>query len=125
MISAYNRNEPGILFVDTINRLNPVSYCEYVSCTNPCGEIPTDTNICNLCYINLVKYFNIDKKEFNMEAFKKAVEVGVRFLDNALDISPIPIDDYKKAIENKRRVGLGVMGQGSLLYMMKLKFGSP
>ena len=124
MMSTYNRNQPGVLFLDTINRLNPVSYCEYICCTNPCSQIPQPSNICNLSNVNLVKFFSKQTGQFQFEKFGKYVAVIVRFLDNILDISTIPIQQYRQLIEDKRRIGIGVLGQGSLLYMMKMRFGS-
>lgn len=123
-MSTYTRNEPGVLFVDTINRLNPVSYCQYISCTNPCAQIPQPSNVCNLSNMNLTKFINKQTGQFQFELFKKYVSYNVRFLDNILQISSIPIPQYQRAIKQKRRIGVGVLGIGSALYMLKLKFGS-
>lgn len=122
MLSTYNRNEPGILFYDTINDLNPVGYCQRILTTNPCGEIPQPSNVCNLGSLNLVRFVNDGK--FDWEEFQKVIKLAVCFLDNVADISFVPLSEYEQKIKQKRRIGLGVMGLGSLLMMMKLKFGS-
>lgn len=122
MLSTYNRNEPGILFYDTINDLNPVGYCQRILTTNPCGQIPQPSNVCNLGSLNLVRFVNDGK--FDWEEFQKVIKLAVCFLDNVADISFVPLSEYEQKIKQKRRIGLGVMGLGSLLMMMKLKFGS-
>jgi len=122
MKSTYNRNDPGIIFLDLVNKLNPLSYAETVHTTNPCGEIPMSTGVCNLGSINLVKFWKND--EFDFEEFKRVIKYSIRFLDNINDISSVPLKEYKDSMLIKRRIGLGVMGLGSLLFMMKIKYGS-
>lgn len=82
------------------------------------------SNICNLSSINLTKFFDKQNNVFQYDKFKDAVSTTVRFLDNILDISSIPLPQYKELIIDKRRIGIGPLGQGSLLYMMKIRFGS-
>ena len=89
-----------------------------------CAQIAMPSNVCNLASINLVKFFNIQTLQFDFQAFKLYVRKAVRFLDNILDISAVPINSYKQLIKDKRRIGIGILGQGSLLYMLKLRFGS-
>ena len=90
--------------------------------TLQCGEIPQPSNVCNLGSLNLVRFVNDGK--FDWEEFQKVIKLAVCFLDNVADISFVPLSEYEQKIKQKRRIGLGVMGLGSLLMMMKLKFGS-
>jgi ribonucleoside-diphosphate reductase alpha chain len=126
MKSTYTRNDPGVLFLDIANKLNPLMYAEKLHVSNPCGEVIMSTGVCNLCSLNLVKF--IEKKNnsysFNFDLFKKAVSIAVRFADNINDISRTPIVDYKKSMIEKRRIGLGVLGLGSLMYILGIRFGS-
>jgi len=81
------------------------------------------TGVCNLGSINLVKF--CDKEgNFNFTKFIDTITIAIRFLDNINDISNVPLPEYKKSMIEKRRVGLGVMGLGSLHYMMCIKYGS-
>lgn len=122
MSSTYNRNQPGVLFYDTINDYNPVGYCERILTTNPCGQIPQPSNVCNLGSLNLTKFYH--DGEFDWQDFQRVIKFAVYFLDNVCDVSYVPLQQYKQKILEKRRIGLGVMGLGSLLMMMQLKFGS-
>lgn len=84
------------------------------------------TGVCDLGSLNLAKYVKHvnGKLEFDFELFIDDIYYAVRFLDNINDISTLPIEDYAKAVKNKRRIGLGVMGLGSLLLMLKIRYGS-
>lgn len=122
MISTYNRNQPGILFYDTFNDYNPVNYCERILTTNPCGQVGMPSGVCNLGSLNLTQFFKDGK--FDWQDFQRVIKLAVCFLDDVVDISFVPLSEYQEKIRQKRRIGLGVMGLGSLLMMMKIKFGS-
>lgn len=124
--ATYNRAEPGILFLDKANLLNPISYTEVISQSNPCGEIVMSTGVCNLCSVNLPMFISVKDgvPEFDWVAYSKAISLGVRFLDNINTISTTPLPEYDKAVKEKRRIGLGNMGLGSLHFILGFKYGS-
>jgi len=128
MLSTYNKNEPGVLFLDLANKLNTIPKQETIQTSNPCGEIMMSTGVCNLGSINLVKFVSINKEtrdfHFDYDGFKETVKVAVRFLDNINSISTTPLPEYDKSLKEKRRIGLGVMGLGSIHLMLGVRYGS-
>jgi len=126
MESTYNRAEPGVLYEDTMQRNNPVSYLGKVNATNPCGEIPGNpetTTVCLLGSINLTQYVGLDRK-FDFDTYTKDVSVFARMLDNVCDLTNLPLPSYEWSVKNLRQYGMGVIGIGSALIMMGLKYGS-
>ena len=125
MKSTYNRNEPGVLFIDTINNLNNLKYIEYINATNPCGEqvLPIG-GVCLLGSINLTQFIDFENKIWDYDKLKKYIPYMIRLMDNVNDKTYVPLDNQKENLINKRRIGLGIMGYGSSLMMLKLKYGS-
>ena len=136
--NSFNRNEPGILFIDNAKRMNNLSYLNgNMLSTNPCAEIFGHTGIeyyrgqeielgdvCNLGSINLTKLYDTEENKFCLVEFREAVDVMVRSLDNVIEVSGYPLPMYEQAAKLKRKIGVGLMGVGSLMMMMNIKYGS-
>jgi ribonucleoside-diphosphate reductase alpha chain len=129
MRSTYMRNDPGVFFIDRANKTHCWNYGPKRQAkileTNPCGEqcLP-NAGTCNLGSLNLTQFVNDDLTDFDHEKVREAVSLAVRFLDNVNTQSSAPLAAYKDSMTEIRRIGLGVMGWGSALYLLKLRFGS-
>lgn len=121
--NAWKTGDPGLIFIDEINRRHPAKNLGKIEATNPCGEVPLlPYESCNLGSINLVEM--IGKEGIDWQKLERVIRVAVKFLNRVIDRNRYPVPEIEKATKRTRKIGLGVMGFAELLIELEIRYDS-
>ena len=128
MSSTYDFAEPGFILIDRVNEMNNNWWCENIRATNPCGEQPLPPyGSCLLGSVNLTRFVRqpfTDQAEFDWSEYREVVKVFTRMLDNVVEVNGLPLEGQRNEILRKRRHGMGFLGLGSAMTLLRMKYGS-
>ncbi len=121
---AWKNGDPGVIFLDTMNKTDKIPHTGPIESTNPCGEQPLKAyESCNLGSINLNKIITEDK-EIDWDKFREIIHASIHFLDNVIDMNKYPIEEIGKVSRASRKIGLGIMGFGDMLFQLGIAYDS-
>ena len=127
MAATYDFAEPGFILIDRVNKQNNNWFCEDIRATNPCGEQPLPPNgSCLLGSVNLTAFVRdpfTETASFDWDQYREVVSVFTRMLDNVVEINGLPLERQRHEIEYKRRHGMGFLGLGSAMAMLRMRYG--
>jgi ribonucleoside-diphosphate reductase alpha chain len=129
MSSTYDFAEPGFVLIDRVNEMNNNWWCENIRATNPCGEQPLPPyGSCLLGSVNLTSFVRdpfAEDARFDWDEYHAVVRVFTRMLDNVVEVNGLPLSRQQEELRRKRRHGMGFLGLGSTITMLRMKYGSP
>jgi len=128
MSSTYDFAEPGFIIIDRVNEMNNNWWCENIRATNPCGEQPLPPyGSCLLGSVNLTRFVRqpfTEQAEFDWQEYREVVKIFTRMLDNVVEVNGLPLEGQRNEILRKRRHGMGFLGLGSTMTLLRMKYGS-
>ena len=123
--SAWLTGDPGLIFLDTINRTNPTPALGLIEATNPCGEVPLlPWEACTLGSIHVARFWDAARGDLDWDDLRTMVALGVRFLDDVVEANTFPLEEIAQAVHGNRKTGLGIMGFADLLIAAGLPYDS-
>jgi ribonucleoside-diphosphate reductase alpha chain len=123
--NAWNSGDPGIIFLDTINKSNPTPNIGKIISTNPCGEVPLlPYEACNLGSIDVSRFYKKKGKQIDWKALEKTIHISIRFLDNVIEMNDYILPEIKSMVTGNRKIGLGIMGWANLLIRLEIPYAS-
>ncbi len=123
--SAWRTGDPGLIFLDTINRTNPTPALGEIEATNPCGEVPLlPWEACTLGSLNLAAFWDEGRRDLDWGTLAETVRLAVRFLDGVVEVNGFPVPEITAAVRGNRKIGLGVMGFADLLIAARVPYAS-
>ena len=123
--NAWHSGDPGLIFLDTINKTNPIPILGKIKSTNPCGEVPLlDYEACNLGSIDVAKFVDEKSESICWKELENTIHTAVRFLDNVIEMNDYLLPEIKSMVHGNRKIGLGIMGWANLLISLQIPYES-